>query len=74
MARKKRKKMDHRIRTSKGVRGLERKEDLARGGQQHVIVRSGGVKASRTKDRKKEASRRACRGRVRSPSFRPRFC
>lgn len=49
----------------RGARGVERAEALARGGQQAVIYRSGGVKASRTKDRRKEASKRACRGRVR---------
>jgi hypothetical protein len=48
----------------RGGRGVERAEALSRGGQQAVIYRSGGVKASRTKDRRKEASKRACRGRV----------
>jgi hypothetical protein len=50
----------------RGARGVDRKERLSRGGQQHVIARSAGVKASVTKDRKKEANKRACRGKRRN--------
>jgi hypothetical protein len=50
----------------RGARGVDRRERLSAGGQQALIYRSAGVKASRTKDRRKEASKRACRGRVRA--------
>lgn len=53
------------VSVAKGARGLDRAEALGRGGQQAQIWRSGGVKATRTTDRRKRASRRACRGRVR---------
>jgi len=60
-----RKNKDHRRVSSKGQAGIERAEILSLGGQQAVIWRSGGVKASRTTDHKKEEGRRACRERVR---------
>lgn len=47
-----------------GIRGVERKEALSRGGQQAIVYRSAGVKATRSVDQKKRAARRACRGRV----------
>ena len=49
----------------RGTRGVERREALALGGQQALIYRSAGVKASRTPDRSKRASKRACRGKWR---------
>lgn len=62
MARKNKK--DHRLNSSRGQAGIERSEALAQGGQQAVIWRSGGVKATRSLDRRKHAARTACRGRV----------
>ena len=47
------------------VAGLQRAEALAKGGQQAQVWRAGGVKASRTVDRRKRADKRACRGPVR---------
>jgi hypothetical protein len=47
--------------TVRGIAGVERAEALALGGQQAVIYRSAGVKASVTTDSKKRASKRACR-------------
>ena len=66
MARKKSKKRTHHaLVASRGVAGLERAEALAAGGQQAQVWRTGGMKASVTTDRRKRASKRACRGRVR---------
>lgn len=62
---KRKTKTDRTLDVVRGARGVERREALAAGGQQAVIYRSGGVKASRTQDRRKQASKRACRGRVR---------
>lgn len=58
-------KADHRRLSSKGQAGVERADALALGGQQALIWRSGGVKATKTTDHRKEGSRRACRGSVR---------
>jgi len=57
-------KMDRKLDVARGARGIDRKEALAAGGQQALIWRSGGVKGSCTTDRRKRASKRACRGRV----------
>jgi hypothetical protein len=50
--------------SSRGQAGIERAEQLALGGQQAQVWRAAGMKASVTTDRKKRASRLACRGRV----------
>ena len=49
---------------SRGQAGVERAEALAKGGQQALVWRGGGSKGGFAIDRKKRASRRACRGRV----------
>lgn len=54
----------HTTTNARRVAGLERAEALAKGGQQAQVWRSGGVKATRTVDRRKRANKRACRGRV----------
>ena len=51
--------------TEAGIRGVSRAEALAVGGQQALIYRSAGVKATRTTDRRKAAAKSACRGRIR---------
>jgi len=51
---------------ARGIAGLERAEALSVGGQQSVIVRSGGVKASVVPDKKKKRSKNVCRGTVRA--------
>lgn len=50
--------------TNRGIAGYERAEALARGGQQAQVWRSGGIKHTVTTDRRKKASRNACRGPV----------
>ena len=63
MARKNRKNPKRNaLATARGIAGVERKEALAAGGQQALIWRSGGLKASVTTDRRKKADRNACRG------------
>jgi len=54
--------------SSRGQAGVERAEALAAGGQQALVWRSGGMKAGFTADLRKRASKRACRGMVRSES------
>jgi hypothetical protein len=65
MARKKNTRTESIREFNAGVRGEDRKRELAKGGQQALIWRSAGIKGGRTTDRRKQSNKRACRSRVR---------
>lgn len=65
MATKKNTRTARTLATNRGIAGHERAEALAKGGQQAQIWRGGGIKHTVTTDRRKKASRDACRGPVR---------